>query len=240
MNSSKTVLITGSTRGIGLAVAKRLAADGYAVVVHGRSIEKARAAAESIAAAGGAARAIAFDVTDREAAARALEADIEEFGAYWGIILNAGIHDDVPLVGMEPETWDKVIDADLNSFYNVLRPSLMPTIRKRRGRVLVVSSISGIIGTRGQTNYSAAKAGLIGAAKALGAEVAAKGVTVNVLAPGLIDTDMPDEEAKERIAPMIPMRRAGRPEEVAAAAAFFMSEESSYITRAVLPISGGL
>ena len=237
----RTVLITGSTRGIGRAAALRLARDGYDVVVHGR---KPSAEADALLAElrefNTAPRALFFDVADRAAAAAALSADIEAHGIYWGVVLNAGINRDGPLAGMPAQDWDQVLAVDLGGFYNVLQPLTLPMARKRRGRIVVMSSVSGISGTRGQTNYSAAKAGVIGAAKALAAELASRSITVNVIAPGLIDTAMASAEARERILPYIPMRRLGSPDEVAAVAAFLLSDDAAYVTRAVIPVSGGL
>lgn len=228
----RTVLITGSTRGIGRAAALRLARDGYDVVVHGR---KPSAEADTLLAElrefNTAPRALFFDVADRAAAAAALSADIEAHGIYWGVVLNAG---------MPAQDWDQVLAVDLGGFYNVLQPLTLPMARKRRGRIVVMSSVSGISGTRGQTNYSAAKAGVIGAAKALAAELASRSITVNVIAPGLIDTAMASAEDRERILPYIPMRRLGSPDEVAAVAAFLLSDDAAYVTRAVIPVSGGL
>ena len=237
----RTVLITGSTRGIGRAAALRLARDGYDVVVHGR---KPSAEADALLAElrefNTAPRALFFDVADRAAAAAALSADIEAHGIYWGVVLNAGINRDGPLAGMPAQDWDQVLAVDLGGFYNVLQPLTLPMARKRRGRIVVMSSVSGISGTRGQTNYSAAKAGVIGAAKALAAELASRSITVNVIAPGLIDTAMASAEDRERIHPNIPMRRLGSPDEVAAVAAFLLSDDAAYVTRAVIPVSGGL
>ena len=237
----RTVLITGSTRGIGRAAALRLARDGYDVVVHGR---KPSAEADALLAElrefNTAPRALFFDVADRAAAAAALSADIEAHGIYWGVVLNAGINRDGPLAAMPAQDWDQVLAVDLGGFYNVLQPLTLPMARKRRGRIVVMSSVSGISGTRGQTNYSAAKAGVIGAAKALAAELASRSITVNVIAPGLIDTAMASAEDRERILPSIPMRRLGSPDEVAAVAAFLLSDDAAYVTRAVIPVSGGL
>lgn len=237
----RTVLITGSTRGIGRAAALRLARDGYDVVVHGRKPSaEVNALLAELREFNTAPRALFFDVADRAAAAAALTADIEAHGIYWGVVLNAGINRDGPLAGMPAQDWDQVLAVDLGGFYNVLQPLTLPMARKRRGRIVVMSSVSGISGTRGQTNYSAAKAGVIGATKALAAELASRSITVNVIAPGLIDTAMASTEDRERILPYIPMRRLGSPDEVAAVAAFLLSDDAAYVTRAVIPVSGGL
>lgn len=241
MTQKKTVLITGSTRGIGRAAALELARAGCDVVVHGRTAgDAAQSLVREIEALGQQARILAFDVADRQAAQAALEADIEAHGVYWGVVLNAGITRDGTFAALGDDDWDSVIQTDLTSFFNVLKPIVLPMARKRQGRIVVMSSVSGIHGTRGQTNYSAAKAGLIGAAKALGAELASRSITVNVVAPGLIDTAMAQDADRERILPLIPMRRLGRAEEVAALCRFLLSEEAGYITRAVIPVSGGL
>ena len=237
----RTVLITGSTRGIGRAIALKLAREGYAVVIHGRKLSpEAESLLEELEMLGAEARAVFFDVSDRAAAREALLADVAMHGIYWGVVLNAGINRDGPLAGMPGEDWDEVLAVDLGGFYNVLHPLMLPMARKKRGRIVVMSSVSGISGTRGQTNYSAAKAGVIGAAKALAMELASRSITVNVIAPGLIDTAMATDEDRERILPYIPMRRLGTADEVAAVASFLLSEGAAYVTRAVIPVSGGL
>ena len=211
-------------------------------VLHGRTHSAALEAAEAeVAKFGVPVHSLVFDVTDREAARRALLDDVEAFGAYWGIVVNAGITRDGTFAGMEPENWDDVVNTDLNGFYNIVQPLVMPIVHARRGgRIVAVSSISGIAGNRGQVNYSAAKAGLIGAVKALAVELASRGITVNAVAPGLIKTEMADSAVLERAVPYIPMKRAGRPEEVAAAIAFLMNDDAGYITRSVIEINGGL
>ena len=237
----RRVLITGATRGIGRAMALRIAREGYEVVITGRKPSpQADEVLNALKELGVRANAIFFDVTDRAAAQTALAGFTAEHGPFWGVILNAGINRDGPLAGMSEEDWDLVLETDLGGFYNVLKPLILPMARRRAGRIIVMSSVSGITGTRGQTNYSAAKAGLIGAAKALSAELASRGITVNVIAPGVIDTDMVTAEDRERILPYVPMRRLGKPEEVAGLAAFLLSDEAGYITRAVIPVSGGI
>ncbi len=239
---NKTVLITGSSRGIGRATALVLARAGYDIVLHGRTDSDAlRATQKEVEALGVGVRVLAFDVTDRDVTQRALMTDIEENGMYWGIVVNAGITDDVTFAGMEPQSWDAVIRTNLDSFYNVVQPLVMPLVRTRRGgRIVAVSSISGVMGNRGQVNYSAAKAGLIGAVKALALELASRKITVNAVAPGLIETEMVPEHVLEHAMPLIPMKRMGTADDVAHAIHFFISDESNYITRTVLEIDGGL
>ncbi|PTR22798.1 3-oxoacyl-[acyl-carrier protein] reductase [Luteibacter sp. OK325] len=238
-----TVLVTGSSRGIGRAIALNLADAGYDIVVHCRSRrEEAEAVVAEVVARGRAARVMQFDIADRAASAAALEADVAEHGAYYGVVCNAGLTRDGAFPGLTSEDWDQVLRTNLDGFYNVLHPLVMPMIRRRKpGRIVCITSVSGIIGNRGQVNYSASKAGVIGAAKALAVELAKRKITVNCVAPGLIDTDMLDPEVPvEQILKVIPMERTGTPEEVAAAVRFLISPEASYITRQVLAVNGGL
>ncbi|APG02659.1 3-oxoacyl-ACP reductase [Luteibacter rhizovicinus DSM 16549] len=238
-----TVLITGSSRGIGRAIALNLADAGYDIVVHCRSRrEEADAVVAEIIAKGRAARVMQFDIADRAASAAALEADVGEHGAYYGVVCNAGLTRDGAFPGLTSEDWDQVLRTNLDGFYNVLHPLVMPMIRRRKpGRIVCITSVSGIIGNRGQVNYSASKAGVIGAAKALAVELAKRKITVNCVAPGLIDTDMLDPDVPvEQILKVIPMERTGTPEEVAAAVRFLISPEAAYITRQVLAVNGGL
>lgn len=237
-----TVLVTGSSRGIGAAVALRLAQAGFDIVLHCRAgVDAAKAVQLQIQALGRSARILQFDVADRSQAAEILLADIEQHGTYYGVVCNAGIARDTAFPAMTGEDWDQVIHTNLDSFYNVLQPLTMPLVRRRKpGRIVVLSSVSGIMGNRGQVNYSAAKAGLIGATKALALELAKRKITVNCVAPGLIETDMVNPEVADYATKMIPAQRMGNVQEVAAAVNFLMSQEASYITRQVISVNGGL
>ena len=237
-----TVLVTGSSRGIGKAIALRLARDGYEVVLHGRTATSALAAVQSeIVAMGGQARQLAFDVCDRSAAAAAVQQDIAGHGAYYGLVCNAGVARDGAFPALSGEDWDQVMSTNVDGFYNVLQPAIMPMIRRRLpGRIVTISSISGVIGNRGQVNYSAAKAAIIGASKALAVELASRQITVNCVAPGLIRTDMTASAPIDEALKLIPAGRVGEPEEVAAIVAFLLGTEAAYITRQVIGVNGGL
>lgn len=240
---SETILVTGSSRGIGRAIALRLARAGYALVLHCRSRrEEADAVRGEIEALGQSARVLQFDISDRAACAAALEADVAAHGAYYGVVCNAGLTRDAAFPALSGDDWDSVLRTNLDGFYNVLHPLIMPMIRRRApGRVVCITSVSGIIGNRGQVNYSASKAGVIGAAKALAVELAKRRITVNCVAPGLIETDMLDPEVPvEQILKMIPAERTGTPDEVAAAVEFLLGADAGYITRQVLAVNGGL
>ena len=222
----KRVLITGASRGIGKAIAERLAAEGYETVTH------------SVRSGG---TDLQFDIADREACRAAIEADIAANGCYYGVVLNAGIADDNPFPALEDGQWDRVLRTDLDGFYNVLKPIVMPMVSSRiKGRIIALSSVSGVLGNRGQVNYSAAKAGVIGAVKALAVELAKRAITVNCVAPGVIETEMIKDIPADEVKKAIPMRRFGRPEEVAAMVSYLMSEDAGYVTRQVFSINGGL
>jgi 3-oxoacyl-[acyl-carrier protein] reductase len=240
--SNLSILVTGSSRGIGKAIALALAAQGYELVLHCRSQrDQADAVAIEIAQGGGSARVLQFDVADRSQAKAVLEADIEAHGAYYGVVCNAGIARDNAFPAMTGEEWDSVIHTNLDSFYNVLNPLIMPMVRRRQaGRIVTLASVSGLIGNRGQANYAAAKAGIIAASKSLAIELAKRDITVNCVAPGLIETEMVDEVPLEEALKLIPARRVGKPEEVAALVKFLMSSEAAYITRQVISVNGGL
>ena len=240
---SESILVTGSSRGIGRAIALRLAQAGFDLVLHCRSGRpQADAVMAEVHALGRSARVLQFDVSDRAACKAALETDVETHGAYYGVVLNAGLTRDGAFPALSEDDWDVVMRTNLDGFYNVLHPVMMPMIRRRKaGRIVCITSVSGLIGNRGQVNYSASKAGLIGAAKALAIELGKRKITVNCVAPGLIDTAMLDENVTvEELMKMIPAQRMGTPEEVAGAVNFLMSAEAGYITRQVLAVNGGL
>jgi 3-oxoacyl-[acyl-carrier protein] reductase len=241
--SGRSVLVTGSSRGIGRAIALRLARDGFDVAVHCRSKRaEADAVAAEIAALGRRSRVLQFDVVDRALCAELLNRDIEANGAYYGVVCNAGLAYDTAFPAMTGEQWDSVLRSNLDAFYNVLQPLIMPMVRRKSaGRIVTLSSVSGLVGNRGQVNYSAAKAGVIGATKALAIELAKRNITVNCVAPGLIDTDMLSEHVPmDEILKMIPMQRSGTADEVAGVVSFLMSPDAAYVTRQVIAVNGGL
>ncbi|MDH5736717.1 MAG: 3-ketoacyl-ACP reductase FabG2 [Gammaproteobacteria bacterium] len=239
---TNTVLVTGSSRGIGRAIALNLARSGFNLVVHYHANREA--AEESLAKVrehSPQSRLVQFDIADRHSTRSVLEQDIENHGAYYGVVCNAGINRDNAFPALSESDWDDVIRSNLDGFYNVLMPVIMPMIRRRKaGRIVTLSSVSGEIGNRGQVNYSAAKAGIIGATKALAIELAKRHITVNCVSPGLIETEMLVNAPIEEALKLVPMRRLGKPEEVAALVGFLMSEQASYITRQVFSVNGGM
>lgn len=237
----KRALVTGGSGGIGAAICKRLAADGHHVLVHAnRGLDRAAAVVADIQASGGSAEAVAFDVTDRAATAAALDTLLEG-GAIQILVNNAGIHDDAVFPGMSGEQWDRVIDVSLNGFFNVTQPLTLPMIRTRWGRIVNVSSVAAVAGNCGQVNYSAAKGALHAASKSLALELASRGISVNVVAPGVIETGMSEGAFDaEAIRKLVPMQRAGQPEEVAELVAFLASDKAAYISGQVISINGAL
>src|SRR5471030_495966 len=241
---TRSVFVTGASKGIGQAIACRLAQDGFEAIVHyHHDCVGAEHTLQQIAALGAQGRLIQFDVADRNACREAITADIDANGAYYGVISNAGITRDGAFPALSEDQWDSVIHTNLDSFYNVLHPCVMPMIGLREGgRIIALSSVSGVTGNRGQVNYSAAKAGIIGACKALSLELAKRKITVNCIAPGLIDTGMTDMEpaAIDAAMNMIPLKRMGSAEEVAGLASYLMSDIAAYVTRQVISINGGM
>ncbi len=242
MNTDKRVLVTGSSRGIGKSIALRLGKEGYHISVHYHSNQDAaQAVVNEITSQGGSANLIGFDVSNREQTQTTLINEVENHGAYYGVICNAGITRDNAFPAMSGEEWDQVIHTNLDSFYNVLYPLTMPMIRLRSGgRIITLSSVAGLTGNRGQVNYSATKAGLIGATKALAVELGKRKITVNCIAPGVIETDMIDGVFAEEAKKMIPLGHFGKAEDVAATAAFLMSDDANYITRQTISVNGGM
>ncbi len=238
----KSVLITGSSRGIGKAIALRLSKDGYNVVLHCRNNREA--AAQTLAEIrdqGGNGRVLQFDIADRNQAAQVLLQDIAANEAYYGVVCNAGLARDAAFPALTEADWDEVIHTNLDGFYNVLYPIVMPMVRRRKpGRIVTLTSVSGLMGNRGQVNYSAAKAGIIGASKALAVELAKRNITVNCVAPGLVETEMVEQIQLDEALKMIPLRRMGKAEEIAGLVSYLCSDDAAYITRQVISINGGM
>lgn len=239
---SRRVLVTGSSRGIGKSIALQLAQNGFNISVHCRSgVDQAQQTIDEIRSNNGQAQLIQFDIADRAQTRAALEADIEQNGAYYGVVCNAGITRDNAFPALTDSDWDDVIHTNLDGFYNVVQPLVMPMVRaKQGGRIVAMSSVSGILGNRGQVNYSASKAGLIGATKSLAVELARRKITVNCVAPGLIETDMVDGELASEALKVIPARRMGKPEEIAGLVDYLFSDNASYLTRQVISVNGGM
>lgn len=240
--SSPLVLVTGASKGIGRAIALDAARAGHDIAIHyGRDQAGAQETLKAIESLGQQGHLLSFDIADREACRHALEADIAEYGIYYGVVLNAGIARDNAFPALGDDDWDNVIHTNLDGFYNVLKPLVMPLVRTRKpARIITLSSLSGVVGNRGQVNYSASKAGIIGATKALALELAKRQITVNCVAPGVIETQMIDDLPQEEIKKMVPLRRFGQPEEVAATVTFLLSKGAGYITRQVISVNGGM
>lgn len=238
----KTILITGASRGIGRAIALYLARAGYDLVLHYNSNKNsALETLTQVQSCGVNARLVCFDISNREQTETVLAQDIADNGAYWGIICNAGINADAPFPTIDGDMWDRVLRTNLDGLYNVLHPCVMPMISARNGgRIIALSSVSGVMGNRGQTNYAASKAGIIGACKSLALELAKRNITVNCIAPGIIETDMTADLPSDIIEHMVPMRRAGKTQEVASLVAYLLSDDAAYITRQVISVNGGL
>lgn len=239
---NKKILVTGSSRGIGKQTAIMLAQSGYDIVLHcNTNIKAALAVKEEITTIGRNAYILQFDIGNREQTSEVIKEDIEKNGIYYGIILNAGINRDNVFPAMEDDEWDNVINTNLNGFYNILKPAIMPMIQSKiKGRIIAMTSIAAITGNRGQTNYAASKAGIIGSVKSLALELAKRGITVNCIAPGIIETDMTKNLPIDEIKKIIPMKRLGHAKEVASLAVYLVSEDASYITGQVISVNGGL
>ena len=242
MSGAKNILVTGSSRGIGKAIALRLARDGYNIVLHYRSERlQAEAVAQEIIQLGREVRILQFDISNRDETSTILSQDIEQHGCYYGVVCNAGVARDNAFPAMPGQDWDLVMQTNLDGFYNVLHPLVMPLVQRRKpGRIVTMASVSGVVGNRGQVNYSAAKAGIIGATKALALELAKRAITVNCVAPGLIETDMISDVPLDEAMKLIPAKRVGKPEEVAAVVSFLMREDAAYVTRQVISVNGGM
>ncbi len=240
-NLEKKVLVTGASGGIGRAIALDVAKAGYYTICHfNRGKEKASRTLDEILSSGGKGELIQFDIADRLDCKEKLDALTEKHGALWGVVNNAGIARDATFAALSGEDWDAVLRTNLDGFFNVLNPLVLPMARKKRGRIVTISSVSGIMGNRGQTNYAASKSGIIGATKSLALELASRSITVNCVAPGIIETEMIKDVPPEIVSQTVPMKRAGKAGEVSCAVVFLLSENASYITRQVISINGGM
>lgn len=239
---TQTILVTGASKGIGAATARRLARDGFDIIVHYNSDrDGAQSVLDDVMAAGRSGRLISFDIANRDATRTAIEDDIAQHGAPYGVVLNAGLTRDAAFPALEDDDWDNVLHTNLDGFYNVIKPVIMPIIQRRKGgRIVALTSIAGLAGNRGQVNYAASKAGIIGAVKSLALELAKRKITVNAVAPGVIETRMTEDLPEDEVKAMIPMRRYGTADEIAAAVAFLCSDDASYITRQVISVNGGM
>ncbi len=237
-----TILVTGASKGIGAATARRLARDGFDIAVHYHSDEAgARAVMDEVVALGRSARPLRFDLADRDGTRAALEADVAAHGAPFGVVLNAGLCRDAAFPALEDKDWDRVLSTNLDGFYNVLKPLIMPMVHRRAGgRIVALTSIAGQVGNRGQVNYAASKAGIIGAVKSLAIELAKRRITVNAVAPGLIETAMTSDVPLDQVMGLIPLRRLGHVDEVAGTIAFLCGPDAGYITRQVISVNGGM
>ena len=238
----RRILVTGASKGLGRAIAVEAARGGFDISVHyNRDREGAEKTAELVEAAGRSASILSFDIGDRDQCREVLASEIEKYGVFYGVVCNAGVTRDNAFPSIDGDDWDLVVHTNLDGFYNVLQPLIMPMVRARSGgRIITISSVSGIMGNRGQVNYSASKAGIIGATKALAVEMGKRNITVNCIAPGVIETDMTEDVPWDHIKSSVPLRRMGKPEEVGALAAFLLSDSASYITRQVISVNGGM
>lgn len=238
----KRVLVTGASKGIGRAIALAAAEDGFDLAIHyNKDLKGAEETAALAAELGASSSILGFNISDRDKCEKILTEDMDKLGTYYGVVCNAGVSSDNAFPSITSEDWDYVVHTNLDGFYNVIHPLVMPMVRaKKGGRIITLSSVSGIIGNRGQVNYSASKAGIIGATKALAVELGKRKITVNCIAPGVIESDMTKDIPWDHISSSVPLRRMGKPEEVGSLAAFLLSDGASYISRQVISVNGGM